>query len=54
MTQFMCNVNRINEVRWTEWKTHVSFINEDPGPAGTAQLHTTLFMEPLFLKNPLV
>uniref|UniRef100_A0A8B9VR17 Transient receptor potential cation channel subfamily V member 3 n=1 Tax=Anas zonorhyncha TaxID=75864 RepID=A0A8B9VR17_9AVES len=22
---------RINEVRWTEWKTHVSFINEDPG-----------------------
>ncbi|XP_043852180.1 transient receptor potential cation channel subfamily V member 3 isoform X1 [Dromiciops gliroides] len=23
---------RINEVKWTEWKTHVSFINEDPGP----------------------
>ncbi|KAL8199040.1 UNVERIFIED_CONTAM: Transient receptor putative cation channel subfamily V member 3 [Gekko kuhli] len=22
---------RINEVKWTEWKTHVSFINEDPG-----------------------
>uniref|UniRef100_A0A8C3NJS8 Ion transport domain-containing protein n=1 Tax=Geospiza parvula TaxID=87175 RepID=A0A8C3NJS8_GEOPR len=26
---------RINEVKWTEWKTHVSFINEDPGPTGT-------------------
>nr|XP_020664683.1 transient receptor potential cation channel subfamily V member 3 isoform X2 [Pogona vitticeps] len=24
---------RINEVKWTEWKTHVAFINEDPGPA---------------------
>ncbi|XP_047400980.1 transient receptor potential cation channel subfamily V member 3 isoform X4 [Sciurus carolinensis] len=23
---------RINEVKWTEWKTHVSFLNEDPGP----------------------
>uniref|UniRef100_A0A8C6YPT6 Transient receptor potential cation channel subfamily V member 3 n=1 Tax=Nothoprocta perdicaria TaxID=30464 RepID=A0A8C6YPT6_NOTPE len=23
---------RINEVKWNEWKTHVSFINEDPGP----------------------
>ncbi|XP_038615305.1 transient receptor potential cation channel subfamily V member 3 isoform X1 [Tachyglossus aculeatus] len=23
---------RINEVKWTEWKTHVSFISEDPGP----------------------
>ncbi|XP_053130739.1 transient receptor potential cation channel subfamily V member 3 [Hemicordylus capensis] len=23
---------RINEVKWTEWKTHVAFINEDPGP----------------------
>ncbi|XP_061461294.1 transient receptor potential cation channel subfamily V member 3 isoform X4 [Rhineura floridana] len=22
---------RINEVKWTEWKTHVAFINEDPG-----------------------
>uniref|UniRef100_A0A8D0GU96 Transient receptor potential cation channel subfamily V member 3 n=1 Tax=Sphenodon punctatus TaxID=8508 RepID=A0A8D0GU96_SPHPU len=33
--QFICNVNRINEVKWTEWKTHVSFINEDPGPTGT-------------------
>ncbi|XP_019490204.1 PREDICTED: transient receptor potential cation channel subfamily V member 3 [Hipposideros armiger] len=22
---------RINEVKWTEWKTHVSFLNEDPG-----------------------
>lgn len=30
---------RINEVKWTEWKTHVSFLNEDPGPGrrtGTA------------------
>ncbi|XP_059854681.1 transient receptor potential cation channel subfamily V member 3 isoform X2 [Delphinus delphis] len=30
---------RINEVKWTEWKTHVSFLNEDPGPgrrSGTA------------------
>uniref|UniRef100_A0A8C8SEG9 Transient receptor potential cation channel subfamily V member 3 n=1 Tax=Pelusios castaneus TaxID=367368 RepID=A0A8C8SEG9_9SAUR len=25
---------RINEVKWTEWKTHVSFINEDPGSTG--------------------
>ncbi|KAJ6657235.1 hypothetical protein lerEdw1_002602 [Lerista edwardsae] len=24
---------RINEVKWTEWKTHVAFINEDPGRA---------------------
>ncbi|XP_012508042.1 PREDICTED: transient receptor potential cation channel subfamily V member 3 isoform X3 [Propithecus coquereli] len=23
---------RINEVKWTEWKTHVAFLNEDPGP----------------------
>ncbi|XP_056663637.1 transient receptor potential cation channel subfamily V member 3 [Monodelphis domestica] len=23
---------RINEVKWTEWKTHVTFLNEDPGP----------------------
>uniref|UniRef100_G1T2V3 Transient receptor potential cation channel subfamily V member 3 n=1 Tax=Oryctolagus cuniculus TaxID=9986 RepID=G1T2V3_RABIT len=23
---------RINEVKWTEWKTHVSFLKEDPGP----------------------
>ncbi|OXB71877.1 UNVERIFIED_CONTAM: hypothetical protein H355_004223, partial [Colinus virginianus] len=29
---------RINEVRWTEWKTHVSFINEDPGPTDVQKL----------------
>uniref|UniRef100_A0A8C9G9K6 Transient receptor potential cation channel subfamily V member 3 n=1 Tax=Pavo cristatus TaxID=9049 RepID=A0A8C9G9K6_PAVCR len=29
---------RINEVRWTEWKTHVSFINEDPGPADPSKV----------------
>lgn len=27
-----CHTCRINEVKWTEWKTHVSFLNEDPGP----------------------
>ncbi|KAF5911726.1 hypothetical protein HPG69_015704 [Diceros bicornis minor] len=26
------HTRRINEVKWTEWKTHVSFLNEDPGP----------------------
>ncbi|XP_071066500.1 transient receptor potential cation channel subfamily V member 3 isoform X3 [Dasypus novemcinctus] len=31
---------RINEVKWTEWKTHVSFLNEDPGPLKrTAELN---------------
>uniref|UniRef100_A0A8B9ZKS8 Transient receptor potential cation channel subfamily V member 3 n=1 Tax=Anas platyrhynchos TaxID=8839 RepID=A0A8B9ZKS8_ANAPL len=29
---------RINEVRWTEWKTHVSFINEDPGPTDPSKV----------------
>ncbi|XP_051847489.1 transient receptor potential cation channel subfamily V member 3-like [Antechinus flavipes] len=29
---------RINEVKWTEWKTHVSFINEDPGPGRSLDL----------------
>lgn len=29
---------RINEVRWTEWKTHVSFINEDPGPTAKPEV----------------
>uniref|UniRef100_A0A803TTW0 Ion transport domain-containing protein n=1 Tax=Anolis carolinensis TaxID=28377 RepID=A0A803TTW0_ANOCA len=29
---------RINEVKWTEWKTHVSFINEDPGPTGNEHI----------------
>uniref|UniRef100_A0A674KFP5 Transient receptor potential cation channel subfamily V member 3 n=1 Tax=Terrapene triunguis TaxID=2587831 RepID=A0A674KFP5_9SAUR len=33
---------RINEVKWTEWKTHVSFINEDPGPTGTVNLKISL------------
>lgn len=28
------SITRINEVKWTEWKTHVAFINEDPGPTG--------------------
>lgn len=45
ITQFMYNVNRINEVKWTEWKTHVSFINEDPGPTGTVEFYDTLFAE---------
>ncbi|KAM8797473.1 transient receptor potential cation channel subfamily V member 3 [Eudromia elegans] len=30
---------RINEVKWTEWKTHVSFINEDPGPTDPSKDH---------------
>ncbi|NXQ25786.1 TRPV3 protein, partial [Alaudala cheleensis] len=34
---------RINEVKWTEWKTHVSFINEDPGPTGTFLPYPVLF-----------
>uniref|UniRef100_A0A8C0G4S8 Transient receptor potential cation channel subfamily V member 3 n=1 Tax=Bubo bubo TaxID=30461 RepID=A0A8C0G4S8_BUBBB len=29
---------RINEVKWTEWKTHVSFINEDPGPTDPSKV----------------
>ncbi|KAJ7398288.1 hypothetical protein BTVI_126639 [Pitangus sulphuratus] len=29
---------RINEVKWTEWKTHVSFINEDPGPTDPSKI----------------
>ncbi|KAM9033638.1 transient receptor potential cation channel subfamily V member 3-like isoform 1-T1 [Sarcophilus harrisii] len=29
---------RINEVKWTEWKTHVSFISEDPGPGRSLDL----------------
>ncbi|NWX60619.1 TRPV3 protein, partial [Promerops cafer] len=33
---------RINEVKWTEWKTHVSFINEDPGPTA-AKLCSCLY-----------
>ncbi|CAM2104203.1 unnamed protein product [Caretta caretta] len=32
---------RINEVKWTEWKTHVSFINEDPGPTGYNRIQDT-------------
>uniref|UniRef100_A0A8D2PKU4 Transient receptor potential cation channel subfamily V member 3 n=1 Tax=Zosterops lateralis melanops TaxID=1220523 RepID=A0A8D2PKU4_ZOSLA len=28
----------INEVKWTEWKTHVSFINEDPGPTDPSKI----------------
>ncbi|XP_071066501.1 transient receptor potential cation channel subfamily V member 3 isoform X4 [Dasypus novemcinctus] len=30
---------RINEVKWTEWKTHVSFLNEDPGPLKRTELN---------------
>ncbi|KAM5308439.1 transient receptor potential cation channel subfamily V member 3 isoform 2-T2 [Glossophaga mutica] len=30
---------RINEVKWTEWKTHVSFLNEDPGPVRRTDLN---------------
>lgn len=51
ITQFMYNVNRINEVKWTEWKTHVSFINEDPGPTGTVEFYHTLFAESFLLRN---
>nr|XP_034994938.1 transient receptor potential cation channel subfamily V member 3 isoform X1 [Zootoca vivipara] len=32
---------RINEVKWTEWKTHVAFINEDPGPTDYSRMHDT-------------
>lgn len=31
-SDYNCHTCRINEVKWTEWKTHVSFLNEDPGP----------------------
>lgn len=31
-SDYSCHTCRINEVKWTEWKTHVSFLNEDPGP----------------------
>lgn len=51
ITQFMCNANRINEVKWTEWKTHVSFINEDPGPTGTVEFYDTLFAGSFLLRN---
>jgi len=45
ITQLLYNTNRINEVKWTEWKTHVSFINEDPGPTGTTEFDTTIFVQ---------
>lgn len=48
ITLFIYNINRINEVKWTEWKTHVSFINEDPGPTGTAEFYDTLFVKLFF------
>uniref|UniRef100_A0A8D0B9K5 Transient receptor potential cation channel subfamily V member 3 n=1 Tax=Salvator merianae TaxID=96440 RepID=A0A8D0B9K5_SALMN len=32
---------RINEVKWTEWKTHVAFINEDPGPTDYNRMQGT-------------
>lgn len=55
ITELVYCVNRINEVKWTEWKTHVSFINEDPGPAGTAEFYHTLFVKQfLFLRNALI
>lgn len=45
ITQLIYNINRINEVKWTEWKTHVSFINEDPGPTGTTEFYNTVFVK---------
>lgn len=48
ITQLIYDVNRINEVKWTEWKTHVSFINEDPGPTGTAEFYDTIICEIIF------
>uniref|UniRef100_A0A8C0UZH9 Transient receptor potential cation channel subfamily V member 3 n=1 Tax=Cyanistes caeruleus TaxID=156563 RepID=A0A8C0UZH9_CYACU len=33
-----CHLVLINEVKWTEWKTHVSFINEDPGPTDPSKI----------------
>ncbi|XP_038013828.1 transient receptor potential cation channel subfamily V member 3 isoform X2 [Motacilla alba alba] len=35
---------RINEVKWTEWKTHVSFINEDPGPTAVGKMIQKTFL----------
>ncbi|XP_063002667.1 transient receptor potential cation channel subfamily V member 3 [Elgaria multicarinata webbii] len=32
---------RINEVKWTEWKTHVTFINEDPGSTDYTRMQET-------------
>ncbi|XP_029141860.1 transient receptor potential cation channel subfamily V member 3 [Protobothrops mucrosquamatus] len=32
---------RINEVKWTEWKTHVAFINEDPGTTECSRMQDT-------------
>ncbi|KAM3854792.1 transient receptor potential cation channel subfamily V member 3 [Vipera latastei] len=32
---------RINEVKWTEWKTHVAFINEDPGTTECSKMQDT-------------
>ncbi|XP_070591507.1 transient receptor potential cation channel subfamily V member 3 isoform X5 [Erythrolamprus reginae] len=32
---------RINEVKWTEWKTHVAFINEDPGATECSRVQDT-------------
>ncbi|XP_063147163.1 transient receptor potential cation channel subfamily V member 3 [Candoia aspera] len=32
---------RINEVKWTEWKTHVAFINEDPGQTDCCRMQDT-------------
>uniref|UniRef100_A0A8D2L4L6 Transient receptor potential cation channel subfamily V member 3 n=1 Tax=Varanus komodoensis TaxID=61221 RepID=A0A8D2L4L6_VARKO len=32
---------RINEVKWTEWKTHVAFISEDPGPTDYSRMQET-------------
>lgn len=54
ITQLIYNINRINEVKWTEWKTHVSFINEDPGPTGTAEFYDTIFVKLFFLRNALI
>lgn len=54
ITQLIYNINRINEVKWTEWKTHVSFINEDPGPTGTAKFYDAIFVKSVFFGNALI